>query len=402
MADMSSEEEEREEDYRKGGYHPVELGVVFKDRYEVKSKLGWGHFSTVWLAEDSVSSSDVAVKIVKSAHHYKEAANDEIKILRTATENDPENKSCVIHLLDNFNIVGPNGTHVSMVFEKLGCNLLTLIRMYKYRGLPFPLVKILTKQMIIGMEFLHKCQIIHTDLKPENVLMIKTPKVIRSMPQTEQDKLKNLERSNVKDEDDPRKGLPWSAQSLLNTFGDGTYAIKIADLGNACWTHEHFTDDVQTRQYRAPEVIIGAKYDNNIDVWSVACIVFELLTGDLLFEPKAGRSFDKNDDHLAQISELFGKIPKNLALSGKYSSTFFTPDGELKAIKNLKIWYLKDVLREKYKFSEQESTQIADFLSPMLKVDPAERSSASQCLSHPWLTGIDVTDFNSCLVDWKD
>jgi len=239
-------------------------------------------------------------------------------------------------------------------------------------------------------------------LKPENVLCVRTPKVIRCMPLADQTKLLNLERNSIKDDDDPRKGLPWGRESLINTFGDGTFMIKIADLGNACWVHEHFTDDVQTRQYRAPEVIIGAKYDQNIDVWSVACIVFELLTGDLLFEPKSGRSFDKNDDHLAQISELFGKIPKSLALSGKYSSQFFTNEGELKAIKNLKMWFLKDVFREKYKFSETESAELSDFLSPMLKVCPTERASAHQCLDHPWITNIDISDFNSCLKGWQD
>jgi len=103
---------------------------------------------------------------------------------------------------------------------------------------------------------------------------------------------------------------------------------------------------------------------------------------------------------LAQISELFGKIPKTLALSGKYSSAFFTADGELKAIKNLKMWYLKDVFREKYKFSEEEAKDISDFLSPMLRVIPAERAVASECLKHPWLAGIDENDFNSCVSGW--
>lgn len=95
-------------------------------------------------------------------------------------------------------------------------------------------------------------------------------------------------------------------------------------------------------------------------------------------------------------------MPKSLALSGKHSPLFFTPDGELKAIKNLKIWYLKDVLREKYKFSDVESNQVSDFLSPMLKVDPLERASAKQCLDHQWLQNIDVNDFNSCLGDWNE
>jgi serine/threonine-protein kinase SRPK3 len=81
----------------------------------------------------------------------------------------------------------------------------------------------------------------------------------------------------------------------MRVFGDGAFRCKIVDLGNACWVHKHFTDDVQTRQYRAPEVILGAKYSTPIDVWSMACIVFELLTGDLLFEPHSGRHYSKND-----------------------------------------------------------------------------------------------------------
>ena len=73
------------------------------------------------------------------------------------------------------------------------------------------------------------------------------------------------------------------------------YAVKIVDFGNACWTHKHFTDDIQTRQYRSPEAILGAKYSTPVDMWSMACIVFELATGDLLFEPRSGKNFNKSD-----------------------------------------------------------------------------------------------------------
>jgi len=122
--------------------------------------------------------------------------------------------------------------------------------------------------------------------------------------------------------------------------------IKIVDLGNACWTFKHFTDDVQTRQYRAPEVILGSTYDTPIDIWSVACIVFELLTGDVLYQPKSGKSYGRNDDHLAQMQELLGKIPRTVTQSGKYSKSFFNSKGELRCIKHLRSWPLKDVLKE--------------------------------------------------------
>ena len=67
---------------------------------------------------------------------------------------------------------------------------------------------------------------------------------------------------------------------------------KICDLGNGCWTLFHFVPKIQTRQYRAPEVIMGIDYDASTDLWSFACMIFELITGDFLFDPRKGESDD--------------------------------------------------------------------------------------------------------------
>jgi len=85
---------------------------------------------------------------------------------------------------------------------------------------------------------------------------------------------------------------------------DDNFTLKIADLGNACWVWHHFATEIQTRQYRSPEVIIGSYYNETADIWSCACMIFEMLTGDFLFEPRKGPNFGKNDDHIAQIQEL--------------------------------------------------------------------------------------------------
>jgi serine/threonine-protein kinase SRPK3 len=97
--------------------------------------------------------------------------------------------------------------------------------------------------------------------------------------------------------DSPRKESSdkISVQKTVKTYHDETIMVKIADLGNSCWTHKHFTMDIQTRQYRSPEVILGAKYDTSTDIWSLGCIVFELLTGDFLFDPKSGAKYSKDD-----------------------------------------------------------------------------------------------------------
>lgn len=152
--------------------------------------------------------------------------------------------------------------------------------------------------------------------------------------------------------------------------------VKICDMGNGCWTHHHFTPEIQTRQYRSPEVIIGADYDTSADVWSFACTIFEMVTGDFLFEPRKGNNYDKDDDHLAQMMELLGRMPKNMALSGKNSKKFFNSQGHLKRISGLNYWPLKKVLMEKYRIKEDEAQALSDFLVPMLEWYPHKRATA--------------------------
>lgn len=161
--------------------------------------------------------------------------------------------------------------------------------------------------------------------------------------------------------------------------------VKIADLGNACWVQKHFTEDIQTRQYRSLEVILGAGYNTSADIWSTACMAFELATGDYLFEPHTGDNYSRDEDHIAHIIELLGPIPKKIILSGSLSHSVFNKKGELRHITGLKPWGLEEVLVEKYEWRFDEAAAFAEFLRPMLEFEPAKRATAAECLEHPWL-----------------
>jgi serine/threonine-protein kinase SRPK3 len=113
--------------------------------------------------------------------------------------------------------------------------------------------------------------------------------------------------------------------------------------------------------------------------------VFELITGDYLFDPQSGTKYGKDDDHIAQIIELLGPFPKSLCLSGKWSQEIFNRKGELRNIHRLRHWALPDVLKEKYHFKEDEARKVAEFLVPMLELVPEKRANAGGMAGAEWL-----------------
>ncbi|KAJ3984312.1 kinase-like domain-containing protein [Lentinula detonsa] len=506
--EASAKSEESPADYNAGGYLPVKLDDTFKHgRYRVIRKLGWGHFSTVWLVKDNDLGRHSALKVVKSAGRYAETARDEIKLLSRVASFSPAHpgRQHLVSFLDSFSHASPEASHICIVFEPLGENLLALIERNKKKGVPRALVKLIAKQVLLGLQYLHdECDLVHTDIKPENIL-ISIPDIeahifnelsqcpsptsrrvgvplptnhrgsrrqvqifdsqplsspgrnslsmgfgrfgsgdsIAASPNGKGEKSLKLTESlaiPIHEKKDKRKAvttidytdstsLSWkdklamSGASLPEQIPSTTQpvdvphhptssapppppptfsppvSIKIADLGNATPSKKHYTEDIQTRQYRAPEAIIGRKdWDTRADIWSVACVVFELLTGEYLFDPQAqGGLFTKDDDHMAQIIELLGDYPLECKMGGKYSRDLFDHTGSLRYIKSLKPWPLKRVMIEKYFYSDLDSQILCAFLQPMLMTDMKKRVHARDMIDHEWLT---ITEADDTAEEW--
>jgi serine/threonine protein kinase len=473
----SGSEEETASDYKKGGYHRVHIGEVFNSRYVAVEKLGWGHFSTVWRVWDTVDRTYYAMKVQRSASHYRDAALDEIKLCAQADQvPDDFARENVLRLVNSFQHDGPNGLHVCMLFEVLGCNLLAMVKATNYKGLPLPLVKRIIRDAIVGIDFLHsRCSIIHTDFKLENMMYVRRdverlpppdPSLLTEVKLSKNQKKRlkkkqasqaaaasalggdaleksetsQSESSQAREDDDlfdasapsiPLPALPEShgeaspsetvseeppplppasriywkplaphlqrrqRRDEIRTILNGGpevwdhYNFKVVDLGNACWIHKHFTDDVQTRQYRSPEVILGAPWGPKIDVWSIGCIAWELLTGDFLFDPKtsANKGYDKDDDHLALIMERCGSIPHTLIDQGRLRSKYFDSRYNLRKIRqsDLRPEKLSDRIVRKYHWKRQHADELESFLRECLQVLDCDRASSAQLLEHEWL-----------------
>jgi dual specificity tyrosine-phosphorylation-regulated kinase 2/3/4 len=251
--------------------YKVVIGDHISYRYEVLDILGKGSFGQVVKCLDHKVSKLCAIKIVKSKAKFHKQGRLEIKILSYILDSDPNDAVNIIHLRDYFVF----RKHLCLKFDILGMNLYELSKFNGHTGFPLGFIRKIAFQIGEALVFLKKLCIIHCDLKPENILILS----------------------------------PSSSR------------IKVIDLGSACFSDEKMYSYIQSRFYRAPEVILGASYGCSIDIWSLGCILAELYLGYPLFPG------ENEQEQLSYIIEYIGLPPIDL-LSVSYNySKFFDSEG---------------------------------------------------------------------------
>ncbi|XP_053974421.1 dual specificity tyrosine-phosphorylation-regulated kinase 2-like [Hylaeus volcanicus] len=315
-------------------------------RYEVLRVIGKGSFGQVVKAYDHKMLELVALKMVRNEKRFHRQAQEEIRILRKLREQDKNDTMNIIHMFDSFTF----RFHTCITFELLSMNLYELIKKNKFQGFSMQLVRRFAHSLLQCLDALYKNKIIHCDMKPENVL------------------LKQQRRSG----------------------------IKVIDFGSSCYENQRVYTYIQSRFYRAPEVILGAKYGMPIDMWSLGCIIVELVTGFPLLPG------EDEADQLACIIELLGMPPPRLLESAKRSRQFISSKGYPRYCTTVTMPNNSILLSGGYSrkgkrrgppgsknlrrvLKDCKDVHFLDFIDRCLEWDPDQRMTPSTALKHDWL-----------------
>ncbi|PSK34621.1 hypothetical protein C7M61_004981 [Candidozyma pseudohaemuli] len=277
------------------GHYIVRENDIFANRFVIQKLVGQGTFGKVVACYDKVNRDTVAIKIIRNIPKYRDAAKIELRILTTLKKFDNDNKNHCIHLRECFDYRG----HICIVTDLLKISLYDFLENNKFKPYPGSHIQAISKQLIRSVTFFHDLNLIHTDLKPENILLhddtylrkqLKSSTIISSYF--------NLNSSSEK----RRLDKPPKFLRILNNP-----LIQIIDFGSAIFDDEYHSSIVSTRHYRAPEIVLGVGWSFPCDVWSVGCILVELVIGEPVF-----RTHD-NLEHLAMIEKICGtKISKEM------------------------------------------------------------------------------------------
>ncbi|KAJ6070587.1 hypothetical protein N7467_011906 [Penicillium canescens] len=389
--------------YQKGGYHPVALGEFLKSgRYKVLHKLGWGGYSTVWAARDqrlykTMDEAYVAVKIsVAEEDHDRETR--ELQIMKKLASHHPRLKHTML-MLDDFYLKGPNGYHKCLVYELLGPNIPDTIDAHFPNGrLPGKLAKVIAKQSLIGLDSLHQQNVGHGDLHTRN-LAFTMPYINNLTEEKFTEMLGKPEVGYVRRSDgkDLESGIPEyivRPTSYRTHTWNSAQSIKIIDFGES-FLHTAVPQTLHTPlPVRAPEVIFQDRIDYRVDLWSMGCMVGELVRNQTvwqLFELFVGQP--PFDTFLITPTILVGQMREMASddLPERWHDIWDKMNaGDGRTAENTGP-NLQEWLEEVYfdgpqspDLTREDIARLGQIIGKLLQFEPSARASARQVLDDPW------------------
>ncbi|PLB39999.1 kinase-like domain-containing protein [Aspergillus candidus] len=353
-------EEESLPHYDAGRYYPAHIGDVLVSRYQIVSKLGYGTSSTAWLCRDLLEQVFYTIKICIRGQNLDHEI-DVSKHLQNA--DDHFGKKLVRLVLDSFEVVGPHGKHVCLVYQPLGMNFAEFQKLLPDSKFPKNLAQRSIQLILISLAFMHENNVTHTDVSSNNILQGVEDRSVLS--RLEEDEVERPVARKVLGDRTIYYSRPMPSCAGLPI---------LSDLGEARIGNGKHKGDIMPGIYRAPQVILDMDWGSSVDIWSIGTMIWDLVEGSHLFFAKRNRTLN-DEQHLAEMVSLMGPPPPEFLKRSEKCHHFWDEKGNWKG--SIPIPEQSLEMRE-IQLSGEDKELFVSFLRRILRWLPEERPTAEE------------------------
>jgi len=352
-----------------GGHYIVRPGERFASRYVIVKLLGQGTFGKVAQAWDERTQQQCAIKIIRAIPKYRDASRIELRVLSLLSGYDPRAFKCV-RMRECFDY----RNHVCIVTDLHDISVYDFLHDNKFAPFPGKHIAQFAQQIIASVAHIHSLGLVHTDLKPENVLL--TSSTHTSVPYTAPAGRRKSSKTKI------------SSRRELNSTD-----VTLIDFGSAVFEDEYHPSVVSTRHYRAPEIIFGSGWSYPCDLWSIGCLLVELCTGRVLFETKD----DLEHLHMMErtLATRFDADQLGAASANSTGAAFVkTWPPTLRALEEQaridavdRVLTVGDLVAAYAPLDEDPDfwRGFLDLVGRLMMPNPSKRITAAEALQHPWI-----------------